>query len=202
MKYFTLIVLFSVSIFAQSQPSYKIWSVVTNPTLDKGDTLTFDIGLSGNGVIDTKYLKFALYGDATSKIFIKGNKEPLEILVLHFPELISSLFKSDNPVTLPADTTRITVNQHFSIVPESSGDKTIKVIATYSSDGLVWYTEEAFINFHVNTWYEEYETFLVIIGLLFALVAIFDPISNVYLKLFKKPSQISESHNTVHKKKK
>lgn len=50
------------SIFiAQVQPSYKIWSVVTSHNINKGDTVIFDIGLSGFGYINPKYLKFTLY---------------------------------------------------------------------------------------------------------------------------------------------
>ena len=201
MKILLLLISFSITIVAQ--PSYKIWSVIASQNINKGDTVVFDLGLSGNGDINPNLLKFNLYSDTTAKIFIKGFISPSEILNLSFNTNINFLFKNMNSVILPTDSTRITIEPHFLTVPISSGDKTIKVIATYSSDSSFWHTEEAYINFHVNTWYEEYETLLVVIGLLLAFMALLDPISNVFIKVFKKESsQKLKSKNIVQKKQK
>jgi hypothetical protein len=112
----------------------------------------------------------------------------------------ASLFKNNSlSIILPSDSKRITGSQHFYSIPTTSGDKSIKIFTTYSQDGLTWHTEEAFLSFHVNNCYEEHETFFIIMGLIVAILAALDPITNLIKKiiiLFQKPQL-----NNIDKKK-
>lgn len=197
MKFFILfITLLQLSLSAQIQPSYKIWSVLSNHNINLGDTVIFDIGLSGYGNINPKFLKFTLYSDPTAKMFYTKNTLPLKqtigpyeiLIVSEFSNSLSFLFKTNvslkSSIVLPTDNIRITINSHIKTVPSEPGDKSIKIIASYSSDGLLWYTEEAFLNFHVNTYYEEHQMLLNSIGLFLAFIALIKP--SIFIRPFQK----------------
>ena len=175
-----------------SQPSYKIWSVVTSRNINKGDMVIFDIGLSGFGNINKNYLKLTLYSDTTAKIGLQySGYEPTEILRFEGKDNpnINSLFKNNPPsIIIPADTHRISGEQHFYSIPTTSGDKNIKIIATFSQDSLLWHTEEAYINFHVNTYYEEHQTLFNSVGLFLAFLALIKP--SIFTSIFRKIYQL------------
>jgi hypothetical protein len=167
----------------QQSSSWEIWIVPSKYTVDKLETLELAFGLTGYGPLNPNLLKIVAfcdsstkmrYGDSTNlydKYFIGLVNAPKNI----FTERMNNL---PNNIFLKSDTAAIF--DHLYLTPKTPGDKVLTIIATYSPDSINWYATAREFSYHVNTFGEKYQTFLIIAGLLFAV-----PIWSLIYKLFK-----------------
>lgn len=174
----------SLLTYPQSHPSYKIWSIITNPEINLGDTVKFVVGLNGYGFINPKFTKITVYSDETTPMLltddsiIKNKTKGFDTYSLLYDGVPYNFFLQRNPkypIISNSDFTAVNSGKHIRIVPITPGDKTLKFIAAYSADSLNWCTEESYLTFHVNTWYEQNETWVNILGLLIAFFALIKP---------------------------
>ena len=163
--------------FAQQKSSWEIWIVSNTYTLNQGETLDMVFGITGYGPLDPVKLKICLYSEENT--LIKYGKEPAQYDTYiiapsdsapkdRFTKMDSRT--SPNQIVLECD--HNSQFGHVFLTPETSGDKRLLMIATYSSDSLSFYTTSREFNYHVNSFTERYQTHLTLSAIFLGLVAI------------------------------
>ena len=178
----------------QQKASWQIWIVPNTYTLNCGDTLHVAFGITGYGSLDPIHLKVAAYSEENT--LIKWGNQPgqYEVYIIAPEENApKDRFTKRDPKAHPHQI--ILESDHNSefgclfLIPKTSGDKKLTLIATYSPDSISWYTTSRELNYHVNSFTERHQIMLAIAGIVVALLAIGPSVFKGYIlpfcRLFK-----------------
>lgn len=173
---FLLILFCSVSV-SQQKSSWQIWIVPNTYNLNEGDTLHLVFGLTGYGPLDPINLKVAAYSEANT--LIKYDAAPGQFdtyLIAPDNRAPKDRFtKKDpgaNPDQIILQSDHNSEFGHLFLIPKSSGDKKLTLAATYSPDGISWYTTSRDFGYHVNSFTEQYQTLLTLLTIFFGILGI------------------------------
>jgi hypothetical protein len=156
--------------------SWEIWIVPSKYTVNIGETLDIVFGLTGYGDLDPMNLKVVAYTEGKTLIRYGNSSSQFDTyLIAPNDSAPKDRFKSKlssypNNILLKSD-----YNSdfgHLFLTPSTHGDKKLTLIATYSTDGQHWKTTSRELNYHVNSWSERYQTWLAVIGVTLAFLAI------------------------------
>jgi|SRR5665213_285335 len=178
-KYLLLILFWatlSSNAFGQQKSDWQIWIVPNSYTLDEGDKLNIVFGITGYGPLDPLNLKIIAYTENNTLIQYgddPGQYDTYEIAPNEqAPKDRFTKKNAGHPNNIVLQTDQDSQFGHLFLTPQTSGDKKLTLIATYSPDGVSWYTTSREFNYHVNSFSEQHQTVLTIIGIILAFLAI------------------------------
>ncbi|MBF0553645.1 MAG: hypothetical protein HQK96_03715 [Nitrospirae bacterium] len=146
--------------------------------------MIFHIGLTGYGALDPMNLKIAAYSEITTLLIYGAGGARYSCMVMGLDSGINQNLFTSKPsnheynIFLKSDYSN-KIFSTLSVIPKTSGDKKITLIATYSPDGESWYTTSREVSYHVNSWTEKYQTWLAIASLISIILAF--PLFNVII---------------------
>ncbi len=162
--------------FCQQKSAWNIWIVPNSYSLNEGDTLKIAFGITGYGSLKPSNLKIVAYTEENTLIKYGDSPAKYDTYVIAPNENSPSdrftrkIEGYPNNIILNSD-----YHSGFGsllLTPKTSGDKKLILIATYSPDGSSWFTTSREFQYHVNSFYEKYQTELAILGIILAFLAI------------------------------
>jgi hypothetical protein len=183
-------VAFCSDAFCQQKSDWQIWIVPNSYTIDRGDKLHVVFGITGYGPLDPRNVKIIAYSEENTLITYTTNSSQFNTyLVTPGEQTPKDVFtKKVDPKYIFLESDHSSPFGYMFLTPQTSGDKKLTLIATYSPDGTSWYTTSRELNYHVNSFIEKHQTFLAIAGIALAFLAIpfFNDFYNCVKKKFNK----------------
>ncbi len=168
-----LLIMLTTATCLSNESAWELWIVPDKYTINKGETIAITFGLSGYGDLDPANIKIVAYSEKDSKLSYGDRDSSYEIIFIALkPSTGKNTFREKfdgypDYLFLKTDS-KSPFNKLF-IQPSSSGDKKVTLIATYSTDGKSWQVTSKEFDYHVNSWTEEYQVALAVIGLIIAI---------------------------------
>lgn len=171
---FTLLA--STSAISESKGVWELWVVPNKYNINQGERIELAFGLTGFGNIDQSKLKIIAHSEGDTLIQHGEEKAMFDTYAIA-PNKTSPadrFTKSDER----AKNTIITISDYNSefgklfLTPKSTGNKKLTLNATYFIPDDGWHSSKYYFEYHVNTWAEENQTFITIISILLAILAI------------------------------
>jgi hypothetical protein len=165
------------AIAAPSSGAWNLWLVPEKYTINKGEKLWIDVGLTGCGNIDPLKLKITAYSEMDTLMQEYG-KEPPEFSVIAIaPSKISPLDRFTKKSEREIDTIILASDynsgfRRFYLCPKSSGNKKLTLIATFFIEPDGWQTAKSEFDYHVNTWTEKHQTGITLTFIFCGILAI------------------------------
>jgi len=173
----TIFILFnSTPSLSESKGVWSLWVVPNKYTINQGEWVELTFGLTGFGSIDQSKLKITAYSETGT--FIQHGEENGQYDTYAIAPNMTSPINRFTKAEERAANTIITISDHnsgfgkFFLTPKSPGDKKLTLIATYFVTDDGWHSSRYDFDYHVNTWTEEHQTFITIISILSAILAI------------------------------
>lgn len=166
----------STSAKSESKGIWELWVVPNKYTINQGERIELAFGLTGYGNIDQSKLKIIAHSEGDTLIQHGEEKAMFDTYAIA-PNKTSPadrFTKTDER----AKNTIIAVSDYNSdfgklfLTPKSTGNKKLTLNATYFVLDDGWHSSKYDFEYHVNTWAEEHQTFITIISILSAILAI------------------------------
>lgn len=173
----TLLMVFIIPSHAEvsdsTEGSWEIWLVPNKYTINKGETLVIAYGITGFGDLDPTNIKITAYSEETTLLRAGKDTAQYDSYTLGLnASTPKDIFRTKRP-GFPGYNYLISDQKSdfakLYVIPSSSGDKKITLIATYLADRMHWKTTSRELNYHVNSWEEQHQTGLTILVLLVAI---------------------------------
>ena len=170
-----LFVSLSTQAICQQKSSWQIWITPKYYTINLGDTLEIHFGLTGFGPLKAKNVKITAYSEAFTTIKIGKVGNSCNTAISPKPNSPQDEFERISPrfpnnIILVSD--YITGFEPLFLIPSSPGNKKLILIATYSPDGVFWYTTSTEFSYHVNSFFERYQIWFYVASLVLALFSL------------------------------
>lgn len=173
--------LISVNAIDEKKPSLSVIYLRETDAINPGDIIRFDVFFPGDGKINLVRCSFYYNGDLFDEIFYKDFDNPNKNVDVKVPAytflLNNTVFQNiegEPWYTTPAEIgassengkvvapIRLWLDTKSDIPP---GDHFITLVLSYTDDNE-WYLYEKNLEFHVNNFYEQYQTIIVILGII------------------------------------
>jgi len=211
----SLVLILSSTIALAATPEYSVVITSEKPAVNPNESLKFKVYITGGGEPPVES-KIAVYTDGSyniTRIWVKdsSNAKPHEpdppIPYFIYASLPRYLFDVHDPPK-PKIFAEIEGMVKFGIIeyevfiPEDirPGDHETHIVFSYN-DSTKWHTEEAVFKFHVNTWYERYQSLLI----LSAAVVVVDSLINILINIWnwlKRRNLFKKAWDRTYNKKK
>jgi len=194
----------------QDNPEYSVVITSEKPAVNPNESLNFMIYITGGGeppseskiavYTDGSYNITRIWikdsstiipiSDSTLLCYVKdpSNAEPLELDTRSFiyaplPRYLFDVYYSPNPEIFAEieGMVKFGIIEYEVFIPKDirPGDHETHVVFSYN-DSTKWHTEQATFKFHVNTWYERNQSWLVGTSAISAVVVVFGSGINVW----------------------
>jgi hypothetical protein len=181
LKFIIFFVMFNLLTIApaisESNGVWNLWVVPNKRTINQGERVEIDFGLTGYGNIDQTKLKIVVYSEQDTLIQRGGEeKAKYDTYAMAFNEKVlpDRFTKSEelvkNSIILISDH-----NSRFGklyLWPQSSGNKRLTLNATFVIPDDGWHSAKYEFDYHVNSWVEEHQTTITIVSIIFGLFSI------------------------------
>jgi hypothetical protein len=185
-----------INVFSQ-QSSYKISITPSKIIINPDDTLYAQVNISGYGKVIRS--KLMIYSDDKIRFIDEKGKASSNTIYWIFNE---KRFLDKNEVNLgtssiPPKELEYQKGYFIGLISKETGNHTVVAIFTYF-DGENYYTDRYDFNFYVNTWLDRNQTWLIILGVIISLIALFQnqlgKLWNYVFKSTKKSKNTSAYH--------
>ena len=169
-----LILFFLMVNFVSAIPSYKLGIIPEKYTINKDESVRITITASGGGPIEKA--KMMIYSDEKVKIKINENEGYKWSNV--FLAIDSTVFtiseeyqdRKDIHNTFPLKSEFTSKIQEISLKSDESGDHVVLFVFSYTENNETWYTDRLEFEFHVNSWWDNWQGTIGFIGIMVALI--------------------------------